>query len=97
LLGLSARFHFQKVDITVDRFYAKESMRKDFDSKVKSMISLSSGLLSSAINVHHCFSMNEECLQVQDFVAGSVFQMLERSNGEYYRIIGRKVISKEIK
>lgn len=95
LVQISNMVHSNTYDITVDRFYSKESMRKKFDARVKECISVHRNLPESAIKVHHPYSMNSECLQVQDFVVGAIFQMLERGNEGYYRLIDKKIVSLE--
>jgi len=51
------------------------------------------GLSSSNIEIEHQVSYNVPGLQVVDFIAGSVFQYLERGFPDYYRIIEKNVIN----
>jgi len=85
------------VDITVDKFYTKESWRKDFDAKMMQGISEVSNQIPRRIELHHSSSMNSECLQAHDFVVGSVFHMLERGSPKYYEAIKKRIISFETK
>jgi hypothetical protein len=85
------------VDITVDKFYTKESWRKNFDARMINGISAISNQTPHRIELHHSSSMNSECIQANDFVLGSIFHMLERGNPKYYDAVEKKVVSFEIK
>lgn len=85
------------VDITVDKFYTKESWRKNFDARMTNGTSTISNQIPHRIELHHSSSMNSECIQAHDFVLGSIFHMLERDNPKYYDAIEKKVVSFEIK
>jgi hypothetical protein len=43
-------------------------------------------------NVFHDYSHQQPCLQIADYIAGSSFQLHERSKSQYYEMIKAKVI-----
>lgn len=78
--------------VTFDRRSSKKSVRNDLDRYVEQqMFSHHTGMFPPKLTVSHFISSNCPCLQVQDYVVGSVFQSLERDNDNYIREFQSKV------
>ena len=70
--------------VTFDRRSSKRTVRNDLDRYVEQqMFSHHTGMFPPKLMVSHFDSRNCPCLQVQDFVVGSVFQSLERADNGY--------------
>ena len=82
------------VIIHIDRMSSKKSVRDAMSTCLSSRsISDRIGISLPNVRIEHQVPYDVPGLQVQDFVAGSVFQHLERENSAYCQIIENKVIS----
>lgn len=81
------------VIIHLDRMASKKVIRDALTSCLLSRIDIErNGMALSNLTIEHQASYNNPGLQVQDFVVGSVFQMLERGRPHYYELIEKNVI-----
>lgn len=94
---IARRTHTRSMSVIVDKRWTKEKQRNDFSRHIERMVSLHhSGYFAPALEVSHFDSMVCEGLQVVDFVAGAVFKSLERADGSYLGIIGKKLLHGEL-
>jgi hypothetical protein len=88
----------QSIHLHIDRSLSS-SNREAFDSYAREKARLlwdgasghDSPLMPGQIALSHENSFNDPCIQLADFVAGSVFQKYERRKEEYYRVIEDRV------
>ena len=94
---IARRTHTRSMSVIVDKRWTKEKQRNDFSRHIERMVSLHhSGYFAPALEVSHFDSMVCEGLQVVDFVAGAAFKSLERADGSYLGIIGKKLLHGEL-
>ena len=84
------------ISLHLDRSMSKSS-REEFDSyfakKVSWKIADSDNTAREiTCNVFHDYSHHEPCLQIADYIAGSLFQLHERNRSQYYEMIKAKVV-----
>jgi hypothetical protein len=84
------------VRIVVDKFYSKSNQRRQMDELIRQRIVDNDNLTKRNVKISHESSMNVPGLQVCDFVAGSIFQNLERNKEEYYDLVRAHVIFNRI-
>ncbi|HQM66450.1 MAG TPA: DUF3800 domain-containing protein [Methanomassiliicoccales archaeon] len=78
--------------VTFDRRSSKRTVRNDLDRYVEQQMFLHhTGIFPPKLRVSHFDSCNCPCLQVQDFVVGSVFQSLERGDDGYIERFQSKI------
>ena len=83
------------INLHLDLSMSKNSRIK-FDEYFAEKVSWRSSL--SGINrqigskVYHSYSHHDPCLQVADYLAGSLFQLYEHGDGRFYNMIKAKVI-----
>jgi len=95
LSELVLRLALNDVRIIVDKFYTNSRRRFEMSEMVTRRIANRS-LTTPRVRISHESSMNVPGLQVCDFVAGSIFQNLERGKKEYYDLIRDNVIFNRI-
>jgi hypothetical protein len=94
LSDIFSRTHASNINVILDRMTAKKTNRNDFDRYIQEKLHKShAGNFQPALTVSHLVSLNCQCLQVHDFVVGSIFQSLERDNQQYVNIISDKIVS----
>ncbi len=80
------------VVIHLDRMASKKGVRESMSAYLSSRIIRDRTGFSTFFTIEHQVSYNVAGLQVVDFIAGSVFQYLEREFPDYYQIIEKNVI-----
>jgi len=81
------------LNVIFDRRTEKLFRPESLDSFVEHvLLTRHGGYFAPELRIRHIDSRKSECLQVNDFVVGAIFQMVERTNDSYYRIIGDKVL-----
>lgn len=83
----------EELEYVIDKQSWTSARRKEFESYIPSKVT--SSIMRSAnysdpipmINIRLACSHNEPCLQVADYVAGSVFQKFERGKPQYLQIL----------
>lgn len=83
-----------EINLHIDRSMAREA-REHFNSYFSNKLSWKQFIkdidLPISSNVFHDDSHHEPCIQMADYIAGSVFQYLERNDPNYYNIIKHKI------
>jgi Protein of unknown function (DUF3800) len=89
--------NFVQVNLHLDRSMSKES-RVQFDDyferKMNWKLSEFKKKHDVCNKISHDYSHHESCIQVVDYIAGSLFQLFERENPRYYDVIKDKIIHK---
>ncbi len=97
MADMFARTSAKAIHVLVDRRVGKRTSRDSFDHHVENiMLSNHTGAFPPEIRISHLDSRGSEALQVNDFVVGAVFQMVERGNLAYYDMIRNKVVSGKV-
>ena len=92
--GISTTCSARAVSVVVDRRRIKEKTRYEFDRRIIAAITGShAGFFPPSVGVTHMDSQMSEGLQAADFVAGAVFQRLERGRSHYLDIVTPRVVS----
>jgi hypothetical protein len=95
--GVSRTVHVSSMNIIVDKRWSKEKTRDVYDRAVTSAaIEHHPGVFPPAIRVSHMDSEATPGLQAADFVAGAVFQSVERGNDFYLKLIQSRVVESEL-
>lgn len=89
--------NFAQVNLHLDRSTSKES-RAHFDDYFKRKMDWKLSEFKKKHDVRnmisHDYSHHESCIQVVDYIAGSLFQLFARENARYYDVIKDKIIHK---
>jgi hypothetical protein len=94
LSDLSRAVHARSVHIVVDRMSNSRTIRGRLDDVVvQTLNDHHSGYFAPRIVVSHLDSAGSAGIQVADFVAGAVFQGLERPHTSYLDLISGNVVS----
>ena len=92
---LSSYNDINHINLHLDLSMSKKA-REDFDDYFSNKISwksLLTGVNQSISNlVYHDYSHNDPCLQVADYLAGSLFQLYEHDDCSFYDRIKAKVV-----
>lgn len=95
--ALTRNIRSRSVHIVLDRRSSNRSIRRDLEAQLaRAVVAYHPGHFSPEIRVSHLDSMACEGIQAADFVAGAVFQGLERSNMAYLDRIRLRVIRGEL-
>jgi hypothetical protein len=90
---LSMTIHAKRVRVLIDRRSTEPTVRRALEGRIASDVAMNhAGYLPPAVVVGHMDSVNSEGLQIADYVAGAVFQRLEREDGSYLRPIVDRVV-----
>jgi len=94
LSELTRSIHARSIHVVLDKWSNSRSIRRSLDEVVEqTILDHHSGYFAPSITVSHLDSSSSEGIQIADFVAGAVFQSLERSNGTYLDLIAERVVS----
>jgi hypothetical protein len=92
---LSSYTNINHINLHLDLSMSKKS-REDFDDYFSNKVSwrsLLTGVNQSITNkVYHDYSHSDPCLQMADYLAGSLFQLYEHNDCSFYDIIKVKVV-----
>jgi len=91
----SAVRHIQadSINIILDRRTERWFLSSELDSLIERTVMLShSCVFPPRLLISRFDSRRNMCLQVNDFIVGSVFQMVERGRADYYRLIDKMVV-----
>jgi hypothetical protein len=81
------------INIILDRRTERWFLSSELDSLIERTVMLShSCVFPPRLLISRFDSRRNMCLQVNDFIVGSVFQMVERSRADYYRLIDKMVV-----
>jgi hypothetical protein len=90
--ALARESSVRRTSIVVDRRRVRDNVRCDFDRRLKdAAMRCHPGLFPPVVTVTHLDSQTSEGLQAADFVAGAMFQHLERGDSRYLRILAPRV------
>ena len=90
----SRRTFAKEIQVLIDRRSTEPMARRLLENRVESDItSHHAGLFPPAVRVGHQDSAGSAGIQVADFVAGAVFQGLERPHTSYLDLISGNVVS----
>ena len=91
--ALSATLAVDHVSIVMDRRRVRDRARGEFDCRlIGAVMSHHASLFPPDVRVTHLDSQTSEGLQAADFVAGAMFQNLERENSLYLGILAPRVV-----
>lgn len=83
------------INLHLDRSMSREA-RQHFDSYFSDKLSWKQFIkdIDTPIKsrVFHDHSHQEPCIQIADYIAGSLFQYIERNNSCYYDVIKQKIV-----
>jgi hypothetical protein len=85
-----------EINLHLDASMSRAS-RDHFDSYFEKMtwkISILKKSQSVKTNIYHDYSHNESCIQLADYVAGSLYQLYEHEKPHYYDLIKDKITHK---
>jgi len=86
--------HTKKLNVIIDKRPGGRAERNDFDRYITYIIDTQyMGMFPPELKLSHFDSRNNAGLRVNDFIAGSIFQYLERCDDQYYSKIKHKVIT----
>lgn len=89
--------HARAIQLIVDRWSNKWSYRGSLNRHVEDILQTShAGFFKPELRISHFDSRRSEGLQVNDFVVGAIFQMVERGIETYYEMISTKVLSGQV-
>lgn len=87
------RTYSPRINVVLDRRTAKRTNRNDFNCYISDRLhEAHAGNFEPKLGISHLDSLNCQCLQVHDFVVGSVFQSVERDNRRYVDMISEKIV-----
>jgi len=87
------RVNARRIHVVLDRRSNRKDNRDELDDYIASALhTCHSGYFVPEYEISHFDSARTQCLQVCDFVTGSIFQMLERNDTKYSDIISEKII-----
>jgi hypothetical protein len=91
--ALSSTLVVDHVSIVMDRRRVRDRARGEFDCRlIGAVMSHHAGFFPPDVKVTHLDSQTSEGLQAADFVAGAMFQNLERENSLYLGILAPRVV-----
>jgi len=94
LSELFRRTSARNIYVALDRRSSKKRERDVLDSHIARVLHENhAGVFQPTLHVGHYDSMNCDCLQVQDFVTGAMFQRVERTDSKYADVISEKIAS----
>lgn len=90
---LSKGIHAKRLCVLIDRRSTEPTVRRALEGRIGSDVVMNhAGYLPPIVMVGHMDSVNSEGLQIADYVAGTVFQRLERGDGSYLGSIADRII-----
>ncbi len=85
--------HTKNLNVIIDKRPGGRAERNDFDRYITGILDGQHlGMFPPELKLSHYDSCNNAGLRVNDFVAGSIFQHLERRDDQYYSKFENKVI-----
>ena len=94
---MSRATHTKSIHLVVDRLSPRPNVNRSLAMRlVKEVETHHAGHFPPTVNVSLLDSSRSEGLQVADYVAGAVFQSVERGESSYLRMIERRVVHGEI-
>jgi len=86
------RIRARRIDVMLDRRSSRKLHRDELDAYIVDALNhCHSGFFVPELQIGHYDSAKIQCLQVCDFVIGSVFQMIERNHNSYVDIISERI------
>ena len=87
----------KSIDLVADCRRSKAYLRDEFEKEVRSALdSHHSGPFAPSLRIRHLDSRNCLELQAVDFVAGAVFQSVERKNDAFVDLLRQRIVSGSI-
>jgi hypothetical protein len=95
--NLMRRVPTRSVTIVLDKWSSNRTVRRGLEHCLaQSVLASHCGYLPTRLKIRQVDSRSCEGIQVADFVAGAVFQDLERSSKEYVELIAENIIYGEV-
>jgi hypothetical protein len=93
LSELTRHLHTKSIHVVLDKWSSSRTVRRHLEAYLGETVRGSHmGYLAPSLEISHLDSVDSVGIQVADFVAGAVFQSLERSNQVYIDLIGERIV-----
>jgi hypothetical protein len=93
LTAILLRTRAKSVHVALDKWSNDRSVRRRIDEALIGAIGVShQGYFPPSVRVSHLDATRSYGIQVADFVAGAVFQSVERSDGSYLQMLSERVV-----
>ena len=93
LSELTSHLHTKSIHVVLDKWSSSRTVRRHLEEYLGETVRSSHmGYLAPSMEISHLDSIDSVGIQVADFVAGAVFQSLERSNQVYIDLIGERIV-----
>lgn len=93
MAGLLRHTHTRSVHIALDKWSNDRSVRKRIDEALIEAVGVNhQGHFPPSVRISHLDATRSDGIQVADFIAGAVFQSVERSDDIYLQMLSERVV-----
>jgi hypothetical protein len=93
LSELTRHIHTKSIHVILDKWSSNRTVRRHLEEYLGETVRCRhTGYFAPSLEISHLNSADSVGIQVADFVAGAVFQSLERSNQVYIDLIGERIV-----